>query len=207
MTETGHRMAESPSSMLRIADADRVEGVLDRLAARIDANLDGPLAIVGIRRRGAPLAALLAARLEARSGSDISAGELELKRYGDDLTIIHETPALLGEELPRNLEDRTVVLVDDVLYTGHTLLRAAGRLAEAGATRVRAAVLCSRDANDVPVFADWVGMQLDVGPAFVIEVGVPPYEDELGVVIRRRPGPDSDRSVRTSSSPTWSKSP
>lgn len=78
------------------------------------------------------------------------------------------------------------MLVDDVLYTGRTLLSAATRLLEAGAGQIRAAVLCSRDRNDVPVSADPVGMQLDVGPSFLIEVQVPPYEEDLAVVIRRR---------------------
>lgn len=171
---------------LRIADRSRVEKLLDDMAARLHATLEEPPVFIGIRRRGAPLAGALARRLEDLGGDRVPLGQIELKRYDDDLSILHETPALSSEELPGEIESRTVVLVDDVLYTGRTLLSAATRLAEAGAGRIRAAVLCSRDRNDVPVFADPVGMQLDVGPSFLIEVQVPPYEEDLAVVIRRR---------------------
>lgn len=175
---------------LRIADRDRVGELLDDMAARLHATLEAPAALVGIRRRGAPLAELLAPRLEALGASAVPVGELELTRYADDLSVLHENPELSGEHLPSELGSRTVILVDDVLYTGRTLLSAAARVAEAGAERVRATVLCSRDRNHVPVFADPVGMQLDVGPAFLIEVRAPPYEDELAVMIRRRPEED-----------------
>lgn len=172
---------------LRVADGARVEALLDRMAARLHATLDEPPALVGIRRRGAPLAERLAGRLEDISEMPVARGEIELKRYADDLSVLHETPERSGEDLPSDLGSYAVVLVDDVLYTGRTLLAAAALLTEAGAGRIHAAVLCSRDRNDMPVFADPVGMQLDVDPSFLIEVRIPPYEDELAVDVRRRP--------------------
>ena len=170
----------------RVADAGTLDRVLDRMAAYVDGTVEGGLALIGIRRRGVPLAETLAERVKRSGRTRVLGGEIELKRYADDLTLLHEDPLLLDVELPERLERLTVVLVDDVLYSGRTLLRAARSLVEAGAGIVRCAVLCSRGANEVPIAADFVGLQLDVGPDVIVEVRVPPYEEELAVVLRRR---------------------
>lgn len=169
-----------------VADRRRVERILDRLADRIRAELGSP-ALVGIRRRGAPLAEAIARRLGA-SGADVELGEVELKRYSDDLEVLHERVEMEEPDLPFDIAGSTVVLVDDVLYTGHTTMAAAERFVERGASRVAIAVLCARGLPELPVRADFVGMRLDVGQDSIVEVEVPPYEPELRVVVRRRLG-------------------
>lgn len=166
----------------RVADAARVRALIDDLAARALAALPDRFTVVGVRRRGVPLAEALVERWESRSGGDFALGEIALKRYADDLSILHERPKLLDKSLP-DVEGATVLLVDDVLYSGRTLFHAVELLVSAGAERVACAVLCSRGPNDVPVHADLVALQLDVGPGNLIEVHAPPYDDEWGVVL------------------------
>lgn len=169
-----------------IADAERVSVVLDDLARRLHARLGDDFALVGIRRRGVPLAEALQERLERLRGADVDLGEIELKRYADDLALLHDKPKLGGQEIPFELEGATVVLVDDVEYTGRTLLTAANVLLAAGAAEVHGAMLASRGETEVPAYAAFTGLRLDVGDANVIEVHAPPYEDDLAICILHR---------------------
>jgi pyrimidine operon attenuation protein/uracil phosphoribosyltransferase len=180
----------SDQHAFRIADQARVEEMLDALARRIHAALGDGIKVLGIRRRGVPLAGELTRRLGALAGTAVDTGEVTLKRYDDDLTILHEHPELRDEDVPFDLDGATVLLVDDVLYTGRTTLRAVSYAVAEGVAHVHVAVLCSRGPNDVPVHADFVGMQLDVGPGNIIEVHAPPYEDAWGVVIQHQPDDD-----------------
>lgn len=166
----------------RLAGPERVESVLDRMARQIAALDEDDQKILGVRRRGVPLAEHLAQRL----GHDGSVQELALKRYADDLTLLHNRPTL--EENPElDVDGRSVLIVDDVLYTGRTLFRAVQIVTAEGAERVRAAVLCSRGPNEVPVAVDFTGLRLDVAEEHIVEVHAPPYEEKLGVHIVQRP--------------------
>lgn len=169
----------------RVADANRVRRLLDGMARRVGARSDGRLELLGVRRRGVPLAERLADRLEEQ-GVGAGLQEVVLKRYADDLTLLHEQPEL-KKDPDLEVEGRDVLVVDDVLYTGRTLFLAAQIASAAGASRVRAAVLCTRGENEVPVEAGFTALRLDVGPENVVEVHVPPYEDELGIALARQP--------------------
>lgn len=171
------------SRSLHLVDAGGVERLLDRLAAEMAPALEAGSALLGIRRRGAPLAAMLGERLARAGGRSPEVGELTLKRYGDDLSILHDRPALDEKTLDIEVEGRHLILVDDVLYTGESIFRAAGFLRAAGARRMQIAVLCARDRQNMPVHADFVGRRIDVGEGWVIECAVPPYEPELGITI------------------------
>ena len=135
--------------------------------------------LLGIRRRGVPLAERLAQRIEQQSGRTVPVSEITVKRYADDLRLMHQQPHLAETDLPA--WSGTIVLVDDVLFTGRSLLRVLDWLQAAEPKCVSAAVLCARDAQEVPVRAEFVGMQFDVGPNGIIDVHLPPYEDEMAV--------------------------
>jgi len=170
--------------ILHLADAAAVEALLDELAGAIRPHLQATTALVGILRRGAPLAQLLAQRLEAAGGRAPEVGELALKRYSDDLTVLHDRPRLDKDSLDIGVHGRHLILVDDVLFTGESMFRAACHLRAAGATRLQTAVLCTRGRPTMPVRADFAGRRLDVGPGWVVDCAVPPYESALGITIR-----------------------
>ena len=172
-------MAETKGFL--IADAARVSSLLDAMARRIHAELGPEARVVGILRRGAPLARELGDRLSVLRDEDVEVGTLELKRYADDLTLIHEQPELKASDLPFDPEGAVVILVDDVAYSGRTFLKAVQHLAAAGASAIHLCALCSRGDNEVPVSTRFVGLQVDVGEGNVVEVHAPPYEDEWAV--------------------------
>lgn len=178
----------SQEESFRVADEERFGRLLDDMARRIVALGEDDLQLLGVRRRGVPLAERLADRLSDRSEGQrrqVPVQEVALKRYADDLTLLHDRPEL-QEKPDLDVEGKGVLIVDDVLYTGRTLFRAARIAVAAGADRVRAAVLCARAKNDVPVTASVTGLHLDVGESGVVEVHVPPYEEERGIHLVRK---------------------
>ncbi|MFP3949403.1 MAG: phosphoribosyltransferase family protein [Longimicrobiales bacterium] len=168
-----------------IADRERIEGALDDLARRIHGALGVDFHLVGILRRGLPLAQALGERLSSLRGEEVEVGELRLKRYADDLSILHEEPRLEEDEgdVPFEVEGSKLLLVDDVIYSGRTLLKAACHLVGRGASELRLVALCSRGENAVPVRADFVAMRIDVGEGRVIEVHAPPFEERWEVLL------------------------
>lgn len=175
-----------PSPGFLIADETRVGSALDLLARRVHAELGGDVRVVGILRRGAPLARALGRRLAVLRGEDVAVGALRLERYADDLTVLHDEPRLGESDLPFDVEGASILLVDDVLYSGRTFLKAVTHLDESGARAVHLAALCSRGGHEVPVHADFVAMQIDVGEGSVVAVHAPPYEETWGVRLLHR---------------------
>lgn len=146
-----------------------------------------PLWLVGVLRRGAPLADRMAAELR-RLAPDLPIERLDLKvkRYGDDLTLLHADTRLDRPDVdPAALHGQQVMVVDDVLYQGHSLFRVLGYLRDCACDPVRAAVLVDRCVNRLPVQADVVGLRLQIAPSDVIECCVPPFESELAIDLFR----------------------
>lgn len=172
---------------LRLADAEVVEAILDDMAAVMARHVTERTALVGILRRGAPLALALQERLERLTGLVIAVGELSLKRYSDELELLHQRPELDPATLDLDVADRHLILVDDVIFSGESLFRAACHLRAAGASRIQTAVLCARGQPTMPIRADFVGRRLDVGSGWIIDCHVPPYEETLGISINEQP--------------------
>jgi len=169
-----------------VADAGEVEAALDQMAAFLHARFGPAFALVGVLRRGAPIAERLATRIEHLRGAAVPTGAIELKRYSDELALLHHEPARGEIRLPFVVRGATVILIDDVLYTGRTFLAAASYLIGEGAAEVACAALCSRGGQEVPIAAAVSGLDLHVGGRNLIEVRMPPFEAELGVVVRSR---------------------
>lgn len=177
-----------PGERFCLYDTAALDAVLDRMAREIFpllAGADDPL-LLGILRRGAPLAEMLQARLRAH-GLDVPRYAMKLKRYGDDLTLLHADTQLTenAEFAARNLSRATVLMVDDVLYQGHSLARLQAWLTGRGAPVIRAAVLVDRCCAVLPVKADIVGVRLQVAPTDVVECNVPPYEQTFMIELLR----------------------
>lgn len=173
------------NSELQIIDAGGVEALLDDLAERIKPHLRSSTALVGILRRGKPLAEMLAARLARSPDHAPEVGALKLKRYSDSLELLHDRPHIDEDALDIDIEDRHLILVDDVLYTGETMFRAACNLRAGGATHIQTAFLCARPGLKMPLHADFVGARFDIRPDWVIHCAIPPYEDHLGITLVR----------------------
>lgn len=185
---------DSDNSELQIIDADGVHGLLDRLADAMAPHVSPSTALVGILRRGKPLAEMLAERLEKRHGLMPELGELKLKRYSDSLELLHDRPHIDDDALDIEIEDRHLILIDDVLYTGETMFRAACSLRAGGATCIQTVFLCARPGLKMPLHADFVGARFDIQPDWVIHCAIPPYEDHLGIVLAHQDAVRSNRN-------------
>jgi hypothetical protein len=113
---------------------------------------------------------------------------LAIKRYDDDLSLLHsETPLTEApEHATLDLTGQTILLVDDVIYEGHSMLRAIDYLARRNPVEIRTVVLVDRDVARLPVRTDVVGARLDVAPADIIECNVPPYEPQFRIDLCRQ---------------------
>jgi pyrimidine operon attenuation protein/uracil phosphoribosyltransferase len=175
---------------LCLYDGQELQAILTTMALQAAALLPpGKAALVGILRRGEPLARLLQERMAQLTGRPlVPLYSLHVKRYADDLSLLHadtllsETPQLAA--LP--LRTTPLLVVDDVLYEGHSLLRTCAYLAQLGAQEIRTAVLVDRQACKQPVHADIVGVRLQIAPGDIIECNVPPYEAQLQIDLLRR---------------------
>jgi pyrimidine operon attenuation protein/uracil phosphoribosyltransferase len=142
------------------------------------------VAIVGILRRGAPLADRLQSRLADVYGvTGCVRLDLQIKRYADDLTLLYPETRLTENPVHATLDlsGHTVLVVDDVMYRGHSMLRAVEYLAGKQPAEIRTVVLVDRGAAKLPVRTDIVGVRLDVAPSDVIECNIPPYEDSFRI--------------------------
>ena len=160
----------------------QLDAIVDDMARQAAGLLTGRtrVAIVGILRRGAPLADRLHAHLQQQWGlADCVRLDLQIKRYADDLTLLHPDTQLTEnpDHASLDLTGLTVLVVDDVMYHGHSLLRAVQYLAGRQPAEIRTVVLVDRGVAKLPVRTDIAGVRLDVAPSDIIECNVPPYED------------------------------
>jgi len=165
---------------------DQLDSIVSDMARQAAGLLTGRtrVAIIGILRRGAPLADRLQQQLLQTYGlTDCVRLDLQIKRYADDLTLLY--PETLLTENPTHasldLAGYTVLVVDDVMYRGHSMLRAVEYLACKQPAEIRTVVLVDRGASKLPVRTDIVGVRLDVAPSDIIECNVPPYEDSFRI--------------------------
>ncbi|PYQ04116.1 MAG: bifunctional pyr operon transcriptional regulator/uracil phosphoribosyltransferase PyrR [Acidobacteria bacterium] len=144
-------------------DAERLSRALARIAHQIvERRRDAEgLVLVGVRTRGVPLARRLA-RLVAEAGAPPPpVGALDITLYRDDLTTVAPQPVLRGTEIPGSIDGRTVVLVDDVLYTGRTVRAALDEIIDFGRpARIKLAVLVDRGHRELPICPDYVGQMI-----------------------------------------------
>lgn len=183
-------MPATPGDRFCLYDTAQLDAVLDHMAWQAAGLLTGRenIVVVGILRRGAPLADRVHERLvrEFRL-ANLSRIDLQIKRYADDLTLIYPETRLTEqpEHAALDLGGRTLIVVDDVMYKGYSMLRAVEYLAGKGAAEIRTAVLVDRGAAKLPVRTDIVGVTLNVAPADIIECNVPPYEAEFKIDLLR----------------------
>ncbi len=185
----------TPVSALRrrVLEASDIGRALTRIAHEILERARGAddLVLLGIPTRGVPLAHRLAARIAEVEGSEVPVGSLDITMYRDDLRL-HPARALERTELPAGgVEGRTVVLVDDVLYSGRTIRAALDALGDLGRpARVQLAVLVDRGHRELPIRADYVGKNLPTSLAERVHVLLAEQDGEDSVTIDSGPGTD-----------------
>ncbi|UCF21666.1 MAG: bifunctional pyr operon transcriptional regulator/uracil phosphoribosyltransferase PyrR [Gemmatimonadota bacterium] len=144
------------------------------------------LVLVGIHRRGVELAELLADEITKVEGQKIPLGTLDITLYRDDLSVIGPRPVIASSDIPQHIEGRSVVIVDDVCYTGRTVRAAMDHLADFGRpARIFLCVLVDRGGRELPIQPDFVGRHFDLTPAEDVAVLVPAEDGQLGVELRR----------------------
>ena len=146
------------------------------------------LALVGIQRRGVPLAHRIAEAIAEHEGVALPVGALDITFYRDDLSLVAQQPLVKGTDLPFDLNGATVVLVDDVLYTGRTIRAAMDALDFGRPQAIRLAVLIDRGHRELPIRADHVGKNVPTSREEVVRVHLAETDGEDGVDIERVAG-------------------
>jgi pyrimidine operon attenuation protein/uracil phosphoribosyltransferase len=178
--------------MPQVMDADRMSRALTRIAHEIlerNRGLD-ELALVGIRTRGVPIARRLARALKEINGDDVPTGALDITLYRDDLMRhpVGPQPLVRRTEIPFSIDDRKIMLVDDVLYTGRTIRAALDALIDFGRPRViQLIALVDRGHRELPIKADYVGKNLPTSLKQSVQVRLQEIDGIDEIVIEGEP--------------------
>jgi pyrimidine operon attenuation protein / uracil phosphoribosyltransferase len=168
------------------ADIGRVMARLASQVVESNPDLDNVL-LVGIRRRGVPLAERLAAKIAELNGVTVATGALDITLYRDDLSTVGDRPIVNKTELPADVTGRTIILVDDVLYTGRTVRAALDELIDFGRPRrVQLAVLVDRGHRELPIQADYIGKTVSTTEEEIVKVMLPEFDEEEQVIVVER---------------------
>ncbi|NLM25724.1 MAG: bifunctional pyr operon transcriptional regulator/uracil phosphoribosyltransferase PyrR [Firmicutes bacterium] len=170
----------------QILDEDGIRRCLTRIAHEIIENNKGTdnLVLIGIRTRGVPLAKRLAEKIAQIEGVQVPVGELDISLYRDDLTTIADQPIVNNTEIPFDVNNKKVILVDDVLYTGRTVRAALDGIIDQGRPQaIQLAVLVDRGHRELPIRADYVGKNVPTSKQELISVSVRECDQQDSVEI------------------------
>ncbi|MEZ4585753.1 MAG: bifunctional pyr operon transcriptional regulator/uracil phosphoribosyltransferase PyrR [Gemmatimonadales bacterium] len=172
----------------RVLDERAMSRALQRMASEIVERCQGTdgVVLVGIQRRGVELSIRLAELIQRSEGRAVPLGKLDITLYRDDLQSVGARPVVGETKLPRELDGQTVVIVDDVLYTGRTIRAALDELADFGRPRrILLCVLVDRGGRELPIQPDIVGLTITTGPGDRVDVQVRERDGEDGVDLVR----------------------
>lgn len=141
--------------------------------------------LIGIKTRGIPIANRIANRIEQIEGKKVVTGEMDITLYRDDLKKIQSEPIINGTNIKFDINEKTVVLVDDVLYTGRTVRSALNALMDIGRPKaIQLAVLVDRGHRELPIRADYVGKNVPTSRQEIISVELVEIDGEDSVKIK-----------------------
>jgi pyrimidine operon attenuation protein/uracil phosphoribosyltransferase len=170
----------------QLLSAEEISRTLQRLAHEIVEKSGGTkdLALIGVRRRGVPLSQRLAKTINDSSGVKIPVGTLDITLYRDDLSTVGPQPVFHSNEIDFPVDDKDLVIVDDVLYTGRTIRAAMNGLFDLGRPkRIRLCVLIDRGHREMPIEASFVGRAIETSDTEIVEVRLMEIDDEERVVL------------------------
>jgi pyrimidine operon attenuation protein/uracil phosphoribosyltransferase len=172
----------------RLADAKAVHGLVAELATQISRHNSGvkDLALVGIKRRGVPLAERIAALLNAGRKPKIPVGAIDITLYRDDLQMVAETPIVRGSEIEFDINGKTLVLVDDVIFTGRTIRAALSELLDFGRPKaIQLAVLADRGHRELPIQPDFAAKVIKTQRSDLVDIFLKETDGRDEIVLTR----------------------
>ncbi len=173
-----------------IMDEVALDRALKRIAHEIIEKNKGAkdVALIGIHRRGVPIAKRIAAYINDFEGICVDIGTLDITFYRDDLSLLADHPVIKGTDIAFDINKKTVVLCDDVLYTGRTARAALDALMDLGRPNfIQLAVIVDRGHRELPIRADYVGKNIPTSKNEVVSVHVKEFDDMDNVVINDLP--------------------
>ena len=168
----------------QIMDDRQVQRTITRMAHEIIERNKGveDVVLVGIRRRGEPIARMLAEAILRVEGANVPVGSVDITFYRDDLTHISKDPKINRTDIPFDVNGKTVVLVDDVLYTGRTARAAMEAMMDLGrARRIQLAMLIDRGHRELPIRADFAGKNIPTAQTEFVRVNMPGLDEDESV--------------------------
>ena len=173
----------------QLMSATEIDRTVQRLAHEIVEKSGGTtnIALIGIRRRGVPLAQRIAKSMRAIDAVEVPVGTLDITLYRDDLSRVAAHPVLHSSEIPFPVDDKDLILVDDVLYTGRTVRAAMNGLFDLGRPgRIQLCVLIDRGHRELPIEAAYVGRRVQTQDSEIIEVRLKEVDQEERVMVVER---------------------
>lgn len=177
-----------------LASSRQFNSLLENLAGQIlkDKPQLDKLVLMGIHRRGADIATRLAALLKARTGKEIPCGSIDVNLYRDDWTRLASRAPVIGKtSVPATLDDRHIIVVDDVLFSGRTIRAAMEALLDYGRPEtIRLLVLIDRGHRELPICANYVGLTLPTERGWHVDVLTREHDGEDAINLERCPKKD-----------------
>ena len=170
----------------QLLSAEQIDRTLKRLAHEIVEESGGApdLALIGVRRRGVPLSERLASAIQTDSKQAVPLGSLDITLYRDDLSTVGPQPIVQSTDISFPVDDRDLIIVDDVLYTGRTVRAAMNGLFDLGRPRrIRLCVLIDRGHRELPIEASFVGRKVETSDTEIVEVRLREIDNEERVVL------------------------
>ena len=174
---------------MKIMNPEEIERILINLCRTFLSKNDSlqDVIVVGIQRRGAILARRLSRVIENMRKQEIPVGTLDINLYRDDLCRISYQPVIRSTNIPFSIDDKHILLVDDVLYTGRTVRAALDALLDIGRPRkIELLVLVDRNCRELPIQADYVGKKIIALPYQMVEVKLKEMDKEEEVLLLER---------------------
>lgn len=142
------------------------------------------ICLVGIKRRGVPIAQIIAENIRRFDGTDVPIGELNIEYYRDDLSDNQSAPELSEVTIPVEVKDHSIILVDDVIFTGRTVRAAIEAVFTRGRpASIQLAALIDRGHRELPIRPDFVGKNIPTARNELVQLEIPPFDEQTRVLL------------------------